>query len=235
MKRNIILVTAENTEVGKTFTSCALIKALTDHGHIIGARKPLESYQPGETRDSHLLSLASNDDTVVNPDWSYELPMAPIMAGRALSRYVPSTKEVVRYLDDCEKDKCLTLLEGVGGPYSPLTSDGNTLSLIKLLKPKIVLLVIKSGLGAINSTLLCLSPLVNEKVIVYFNRYDPTDLVHKTNIEFLEKLLKDGTSLGIPGNKTFPDVTLTTDLDILRDLCEKEFSGCHFYNTNETK
>ncbi len=229
MTRNIILVTAENTGVGKTFVSCALIKALRLRGHLVGARKPLESYEPGETTDSQLLALESSDniDFVTNPQWRYDLPMAPPMAGNVLSRYIPSTEEVMKYLDSCEEDRCMTIVEGVGGPYSPLTRDGNTLSLIEVIRPKIVLLIIRSGLGAINATLLCLKSLRNEKVVVYFNYYDPSDIIHKTNIEFLKMTIEKSRTQGNFDDGPFPEIEFATDIDRLRELCEIEFHGSH--------
>ena len=225
MKQNFIFITAENTGVGKTFVACSLIEALKKNGHRVSARKPLESYEQGEIRDSELLSASSCEDvdSVTDPKWRYDIPMAPPMAAGILRRYVPSTREVAETLSSYANGTCVTLVEGAGGLYSPLTSDGNSLSLAELIHPKIFILVIKSQLGAINNTLLSLRSLAGKNVVVYLNYHDNKNILHAENLQFLEDVVGDKNIL--PEN--FEKIQFASDINTLRDLCEKELSCSH--------
>jgi dethiobiotin synthetase len=220
LTRNILFVTGENTEIGKTFVASALITSLRQRGHLISARKPLQSYGPNEITDASVLAKASGEPINKVNRWSYEIPMAPPMAGIWLKQTVPTTEEVLDQLKACEHGRCFAVIEGVGGPYSPLTKDGDSISLITHIDPKAILVVIKSGLGGINSSLLCLNSLVAPNIILHFNRFDRNDPLHNMNIDFISSKLSD-----IQSEQS--QVHLTTDIEQLGLTCEKIFPKCH--------
>ncbi len=228
--RNILFVTGENTEVGKTFVTSAMINALRERGHDVAARKPLQSYSPGETTDAELLAEASGEPAGAVNKWSYQIPMAPPMAGSLLGEAVPTTETVADFLQGCENDRCFAAVEGVGGPYSPLAIDGDSLSLIGSLNPKTVLAVIRSGLGAINAALLCLNALSAPNIILHFNRFDQTDLVQKMNLEFMSNAISADNGSFPRRNSEERNVYLTTDIRQLVVACENIFPGCHKIN-----
>lgn len=89
------------------------------------------------------------------------------------------------------------LVEGVGGPRSPLAADGDTVTLAQLLEPDQVVLVAGAGLGAINDVLLSAAALAPARPLVLLNRFDEADQVHLTNAAWLRR---------------HTDLTVTTDV-----------------------
>jgi dethiobiotin synthetase len=76
------------------------------------------------------------------------------------------------------------LVEGVGGPRSPISDDGDTAALAQLLAPDVVVLVADAGLGTINAVRLSVEALAAFPVIVALNRYGD-DPLHARNREHL--------------------------------------------------
>ena len=87
----LVLVVGTGTEVGKTWVSCRLLRALRRRGLIVSARKPIQSYGTGGgigATDAELLAEATGEAAgAVCPlhRW-YPLAMAPPMAAEALGR-----------------------------------------------------------------------------------------------------------------------------------------------------
>ena len=80
------------------------------------------------------------------------------------------------------------LVEGAGGPRSPLASDGDTVDLARALAPDAIVLVSDAGLGTINSVHLATEPLrAVAPVVVFLNRYNDTDELHRRNRAWLER------------------------------------------------
>jgi dethiobiotin synthetase len=111
--------------------------------------------------------------------------MAPPVAARELGRPVPLLAELadeVRWA----AGTTIGLVEGVGGPRSPLAGDGDTVDLAALLEPAAVVLVADAGLGTINAIRLCLPVLARWPTTVVLNRFDATSRLHATNRAWLE-------------------------------------------------
>jgi dethiobiotin synthetase len=64
------------------------------------------------------------------------------------------------------------LVEGVGGPRSPISADGDNVDLAHLLAPDLVVLVADAGLGTINAVRLSAAALADFPVVVALNRYN---------------------------------------------------------------
>jgi dethiobiotin synthetase len=77
------------------------------------------------------------------------------------------------------------LVEGVGGPRSPISDDGDNVDLAHLLAPDLVVLVADAGLGTINAVRLSTAALRDFPVNVALNRYDANDPLHARNLEHL--------------------------------------------------
>jgi dethiobiotin synthetase len=80
------------------------------------------------------------------------------------------------------------LVEGVGGPRSPISHDGDNVDLAHLLAPDLVVLVADAGLGTVNAVRLSMSALADFPVVVALNRYadgDHVDRLHARNLEHL--------------------------------------------------
>ena len=83
------------------------------------------------------------------------------------------------------------LVEGVGGPRSPLAADADNVDLARALQPDAIILVADAGLGTINAVRLAAAVLPRPPLI-FLNRFDPSDPVHAANRNWLE-----GTGLAV--------------------------------------
>jgi len=81
----------------------------------------------------------------------------------------------------------LVLVEGAGGPRSPLSDDGDTVDLAAALDPDAVVLVADAGLGVISAVHLCAEALSGHPLVVALNRFDPLDELHALNCAWLRE------------------------------------------------
>jgi dethiobiotin synthetase len=191
----LVLVTGTGTEVGKTWWSVALARALRARGVRVAARKPVQSFAPGDAvTDADVLAAATGEDPtqVCPPHRRLALPMAPPMAAARLGapRYtIANLAAEIAWPDDAE----IGLVEGAGGLRSPLADDGDTLSLFSVLRPDDVLVVAPAGLGVIHSVRLVVDALAGGRVTVALNRFDPGDPLHVASRDWL--VARDGCTV----------------------------------------
>ncbi len=182
-----MLVTGTGTGTGKTWVGAQLLAALRAAGSPVAARKPVQSFEPGtETTDAVVLALATGERPVdVCPEhrW-YEVPMAPPMAAEILGRPEFGVEDLVTELRWPE-DVRYGLVEGVGGPRSPLASTGDTVVLARALEPDSVVLVASPELGTINAVLLAVAALDHREPVVFLNRYGDENPLHARNAQWL--------------------------------------------------
>lgn len=193
--RLLIAVTGTGTEVGKTWVAGRLISALRSRGASVAARKPAQSQAPDEPHpDAARLAAASGEipTEVCLPHRTYEIPMAPPMAARALGR--PSFSIADLAAETASRWPAgpvdVGLVEGAGGVASPQAEDGDMVDLIAALAPDRTILVADAGLGTINAVRLSLRALAGWSVVVFLNRWDPDDGVHVANRDWLAQ--RDG-------------------------------------------
>jgi dethiobiotin synthetase len=183
-----VFVTGTGTEVGKTWWTVALLRALRDRGLQVVARKPAQSFESRDgTTDADLLAAAAGaEPTVVCPPtrW-YELPLAPPMAATRLGRPGFVVADLVSELGHPEEGD-LRLVEGAGGPRSPLADDGDNVDFARVLAPDLVLLVAEAGLGTINAVRLAAAPFqeLGLPLVVALNRFG-ADPLHTANETWL--------------------------------------------------
>jgi dethiobiotin synthetase len=188
----LLVVAGTGTEVGKTWVASQLITDLRTHQVTVAARKPAQSYDPSEgPTDADVLAAASAEPaTVVCPEhrW-YPRPLAPPMAADSLGRPAFRVVELADELAWGEPAPAVGLVESAGGVRSPLARDGDTVTLVDVLQPHIVVLVADAGLGTINSVRLSTKALLTahgtRPVFVHLNRFDPLDEVHSRNLDWL--------------------------------------------------
>jgi dethiobiotin synthetase len=175
--QRLVVVVGTATEVGKTWVGAAALRGLAGAGLTVAARKPVQSFAPGEgPTDAEVLAGASGErpeDVCPRHRW-YELAMAPPMAADALGRppfTVADLTAELRWPSGVE----VGLVETVGGPRSPIAADGDSAALAVALEPDLVLLVADAGLGAVNAVLLAAAALAGPPVVV-LNRYDGSDV-----------------------------------------------------------
>jgi dethiobiotin synthetase len=183
----LVVVTGTGTEVGKTYVAAALACELTKRAIEVHARKPVQSFAPGDPpTDADVLAAATGErvDTVCPPHRRYAIPMAPPMAAAALQQPAFTIDDLADELNAPATG--ITVVEGAGGLLSPIADDGDTRVLIATIQPALTILVADAGLGTINLVRLCaeavgeLSPLV-----VYLNRFDAANDLHERNAQWL--------------------------------------------------
>ncbi|BBG01198.1 MULTISPECIES: ATP-dependent dethiobiotin synthetase BioD [Pseudonocardia] len=183
----LILVTGTGTEVGKTWVTAALSRRLRAFGIEVAARKPAQSFTPGETAtDAAVLGEATDTpaDTVCPPHRWYPVPLAPPMAADTLQLAPILLDDLVAELD-WPAGVAIGFVEGAGGLCSPIAHDGDTLSLAQRVRPDLVLLVTEPVLGVVSQVRLAARALTGYEVLVVLNRYDPSDEVHRRSRDWL--------------------------------------------------
>jgi dethiobiotin synthetase len=187
--RLVVEMSGTGTEVGKTFIAAGLLRGLADQRLSVAARKPVQSYSPGETTDSELLAQATGEspETVCPAHRSYPVAMAPPMAAHVLGLAPPTLEDLTGEINASWPDAPIDvgLVEGAGGVASPLAEDGDSASLAFLLPADIVVLVADPTLGVINLVRLCARALQPRPVIVHLNRMEPDNSLHVLNRNWL--------------------------------------------------
>jgi dethiobiotin synthetase len=185
----LVVVTGTGTGIGKTWFAAATLTQLRARGFHVAARKPVQSFEPGaDPTDADVLAEATGErpDQVCPPSRSLGVSMAPPMAADALGLPEFSVAELAREVS-WPSAVDVGLVEGVGGPRSPLASDGDTVDLVAALRPEDVVVVSDSGLGAINAVRLAVAPFDGRHVLVALNRFDLADDLHRRNRAWLER------------------------------------------------
>jgi dethiobiotin synthetase len=182
----LVYVTGTATDVGKTYVGATWLAQLAVTK---AARKPVQSFSPGDRTDADVLGAATGEaaDTVCPSHRWYEVPMAPPMAADVLGRPSFTIADLVGELEWPSPAVAVGLVEGVGGPRSPIARDGDGVDLLHALAPDRVILVADAGLGTINAVRLCATALGDANVTVFLNRFDATDDLHRRNRDLLAR------------------------------------------------
>jgi dethiobiotin synthetase len=208
-----LAVAGTGTEVGKTFVASALLRELHARGHVVAARKPVQSFSPGdESTDADVLAAAiAADPAEVCPDARrFPLPLAPPMAAEALGLEPFTIADLVAEARAAAPADALVVVETAGGVRSPIASDGDSADLIAALEPALVLLVADAGLGTINVVRLSAAALAPNRVVVYLNRFDASRDLHTRNRDWLRT--RDG-------------LDVVTDIEALAAFVERAERG----------
>lgn len=203
--KRLVVVAGTATEIGKTWVAARLARDLRATGYDVIARKPAQSFDPGDpSTDAHALAAATGaEPTEVCPRhrW-YPAAMAPPMAAEYLERPSFSIEDLVAEIDWPLPSPDVALVESAGGVRSPLAADGDTVTLVELLQPDLVLLVADAELGTINSVTLSLEALDRgshvAKIVVVLNRFEPIDELHRRNRDWLADHLGVDVLVSVP-------------------------------------
>jgi len=155
-----LFVTATGTDVGKTYVTAGIIRAMRERGLPASAIKPVMSgYDPAMPWNSDAAILLDamgkpvNAETVaaISP-WRYAAPLSPDMAAARESRTL-SLRDILKFCRAAIRAAPgMVLVEGVGGAMAPLEATVTVRDWIGNLKLP-VLLVTGSYLGTISHTL----------------------------------------------------------------------------------
>jgi len=183
----LIVVTGTGTGVGKTFFTAVTLGLLRARGVTVAARKPVESFNDdGHPTDSEVLAAATGEEphVVCLPHRRYEQALAPPMAAEALKRPAFTIADLAAELQWPDGVR-IGVVEGAGGPRSPLAVDGDTVDLVDALAPDLVVIVAEPELGVINAVRLAAAAFGSRPIVVALNRFDDCDLMHARNHDWL--------------------------------------------------
>lgn len=146
-----IFITATNTNVGKSYTTLTLIKALSQKGYKVGVFKPIETgvekypldgyklFNEAKKYNQNLNKLSLNDIVPIQ----FSLPAAPIVAGEVNFEKINTAYKKIK--SECD----ILLIEGAGGIKVPVSKNFYMYDFINYFNAK-SLLVVQSKLGCIN-------------------------------------------------------------------------------------
>ena len=161
-----LFVTATGTDVGKTFVTAGLIRALRAAGRTVDALKPVISgFDMAAAADSdtgvllRALGREMSDAAIAaTSPWRYRAPLSPDMAASREGRAIDFDALVSWTCEQVAARAGVLLIEGVGGIMVPLDARHTVLDWMMALDLP-VLLVAGSYLGAISHTLTALDVL----------------------------------------------------------------------------
>ncbi|MCI4407359.1 MAG: dethiobiotin synthase [Sulfuricurvum sp.] len=186
-----IFVTATNTNVGKTYTSKQLIKALFALGLRVGVFKPIETGVENFPLDGKELfdtacrynpalhSLSINDIVPLQ----FPLPAAPFVANQGesvdLSVFDAPLAKIEALCD-------VVIIEGAGGLFVPIDKQTMMIDFPRYFNA-VTLLVTHCNLGCINDTLLSAKALSDNdyRFILGFNCRADDETFEKTSLPYL--------------------------------------------------
>ena len=187
-----IFITATNTDIGKTYTTCKLIESYAKNSLRVDALKPIETGvktlpPDGEKLAQTLKRFYPEDAPSVSEivPFTFKQPAAPYIAAGNEQIDPDTLLHVVRqHQRECD----VLLIEGAGGLYVPITQTYFMIDLIKDLDVDAVLLVSHCSLGCINDTLLSLKALQNYNLptLCVFNCKEGMEDFEKTSKPFFD-------------------------------------------------
>ena len=195
----LVLVTGTGTDVGKTWVTIELARGLGDRGATVAVRKPAQSFARDDvSTDASLLGEATgvSAETICPPHRWYPIPLAPPMAADSLGGAPIAVDDLIAELA-WPADISIGFVEGAGGLCSPIAHDGDSLSLVELLEPDLVLLVADPALGVVSTVRMTADAMGERPLLVLLNRYDDADEVHRRSLDWLRDVdrLTVGTDL----------------------------------------
>jgi len=211
-------ITGTDTDVGKTYVSGCIAHTFINNGLHVIPRKPIASGSIKQA-DGSLVSgdalflqhaCQSNETIKTICPYQFEPPVSPQAAIKQAGLHITTANLVSACnLPKTPVENTLYLVEGAGGFYSPLCSDGLNLDLAKALNLPIIL-VVKNQLGCINHTLLTLNAIQQaglETACIVQNFTDDTNhlngIEHWTDVPIFQLPTDQSTTL-----KQIPDLAL---------------------------
>jgi len=193
-----VFITATDTDAGKTYVSCQLLKAANQLGLSTIGSKPIASgcqlvNQQLISDDARRLQNASTnaiDLSQTNP-LRFLAPIAPAIAAKAENQTLDQLLLANAFQPALQQQVDFHLIEGIGGWLQPL-NDGTTLADWVIKENIPVILVVGCRLGCINHALLtahALSSMGARWLGWIANRLEPPMQALDDNVALLRTLL----------------------------------------------
>lgn len=187
-------IAGTDTEVGKTFSTCALLHKGRQQGLRVAGLKPVAAGTSalGQNEDVEAIRLASNvtlPERILNP-YLLKDPIAPHIAARkeGVEIHFPP---ILSSVEQAKAQVDMLLVEGVGGFRVPLGADGDSADLAQALGLPIIL-VVGMRLGCINHALLTVEAIAQRQIPLagwIANCITPGMNAFNENIETLSELI----------------------------------------------
>ncbi len=206
-------VTGTDTEVGKTFATCALLLALRHQGIRAIGMKPIAAGTDdnGRNDDVERLINASGTDApreLINP-YLFQPAIAPHIAAAETGRVI-AIEHIIAAFEKLRGMADAVLVEGVGGFCVPLGPHGDTADLAETMGLPVIL-VVGMRLGCINHALLTRQAIAARGLKLagwIANRIDPAMSRFDENLAALRERI-DAPLLGIIPPASTPEAAAT--------------------------
>ncbi|MGD8350788.1 MAG: dethiobiotin synthase [Gammaproteobacteria bacterium] len=159
-------ITGSDTDVGKTYIACEIVRQLRAGGLTVETRKPAESgCEPDangelQTHDAHALRQANDNLETIEriAPYRFRAALAPPRAARLEGFEL----RLAQLIDACGRERADSrlIVEGAGGFYSPLAADGLNADLAFALRLPVIA-VIDDRIGAVNQSLMTIAAIAS--------------------------------------------------------------------------
>lgn len=196
-------ITGTDTDVGKTYIACQMLKGLRMNGVKAGAYKPVASGACSrESSDAYQLWVATGSrvsEQMVNPQ-SFAAPLAPPIAAERENRNVDEAlliAGVTRWFEECDT----LLVEGAGGLLSPISWNLTNADLAHAMGYPLVI-VARNRLGVVHQVLVTCEAANNYGLTVAEVVLNDVSLADAGEaLEWNERLLRPFLARVAPGAK----------------------------------
>ena len=220
MKKNVWFVSGIDTNIGKTYATGLLARALARHGVKVITQKMVQTGCKDTSEDiithRHLQGihpLKEDNDGLTCP-YIFSYPASPHLAAEIDRRDIDISR-ITKATEKLSEDYDIVLLEGAGGLMVPLNDSCLTLDYVGSLGYP-VLLVTNGRLGSLNQTLLslyaCRNKGVSVKALIYNSFPHTDDIIEKDSLDYLRRhfpslpVIVLGEWSEISGDDALPDV-----------------------------
>ncbi|WP_030901545.1 dethiobiotin synthase [Streptomyces sp. NRRL F-5126] len=150
----VLVVSGTDTEIGKTVVTAAVAAAAAAAGRTVAVLKPAQTgLAPGEEGDVAAAARLAGGVTAVELA-RFPEPLAPATAARRAGMAPVAPADVAEAARRLAADHDLVLVEGAGGLLVRFDEEGGTLADAARLLAASVLVVVRAGLGTLNTTAL---------------------------------------------------------------------------------
>ncbi len=200
-------ITGTDTEVGKTFVTCALLHVLRNQGVSAVGMKPVAAGTDAEGKNDDVEALIAASGVqaareLINP-YLFQPAIAPHIAAEEEGRAI-DIGSIVTAFNTLREMADTVLVEGVGGFCVPLGPDCDTADLAEKLKLPVILIV-GMRLGCINHALLTQQAIAARGLKLagwIANRIDPEMSRFEENLAALTERISTPLLGIIPANST---------------------------------
>ena len=210
MHKSAWFVTGTDTEVGKTFVTCALLHVLRNQGVRAIGMKPIAAGTDADGKNDDVESLIAASGVqaareLINP-YLFQPAIAPHIAAEEEGQRIDIGR-IVTAFNTLRELADAVLVEGVGGFCVPLGSDCDTADLAEKLQLPVILIV-GMRLGCINHALLTQQAIAARGLKLagwIANRIDPDMSRFEENLAALTQRISAPLLGMVPANSTPED------------------------------